>query len=111
MKKSAQIAINENVLDAWKEAKEALDKNYPGTLEWKRLRNCDAYVYVGPRFTYLKSFKTVVAFIDRELDTSCVFDVLRYVYCYTNCSSMHIAKFTHDYAGGEYGWIRRYYPV
>lgn len=111
MKKSAQIAINENVLEAWKEAKESLERNYPSSTEWKRLRNCTAEVYVGPRFTYLRSYNTIVAFIDKAFDTCCVFDVLRYVYGYTATSAKHIAKFRNDYAGVKYGWSRTYYPV
>lgn len=111
MRKSTIIAMNENVLEEWKEAKEALERDYPSSIEWKQLRSCSAEVYDGPRFAYLRSYNTVVAFIDKKFDTTCVFDVLRYVYGYTATSAQHIAKFRNDYAGIKYGHSRTYYPV
>ena len=111
MKKSTQLKINENVLEAWDEAKEALERDYPSSVEWKRLRSCTAEVYDGTRFVYLRSDNTIVAFIDKKIDSNCVYDVLRYVYGYTSTSAKHIAKFTNDYAGIKYGFRRTYYPV
>ena len=65
-----------------------------------RLRTCQAYVIETTNFIVLKSYYTVVAFIDKRTNT--MYDVLRTVYGYTATSAKHIAKFRHDYYFIEY---------
>ena len=69
--------------------------------KWKRLRSCTAEVNHTNRFVILRSYNTLVAFIDKNTDT--LYDVLRLVYGYTATSSKHIAKFNHDYGYGQWG--------
>lgn len=71
----------------------------------KRLRNCQATVYTSDRFYVLQSYNTIVAFIDRDTDT--LYDVLRFVYGYTNTSAQHIRKFEKDYCGSIWRCINR----
>ena len=71
----------------------------------KQLRNCQAKVYTSERFYVLQSYNTIVAFIDRETDT--LYDVLRFVYGYTNTSAQHIRKFEKDYSGSIFGCTNR----
>lgn len=111
MKKSVQLKINKNVIDSWEEAMDYFNRNLPKEVDWVRLRSCQAYVYETTRYIYLRSYGTIVAFIDKEFDVNCVYDGLRYVYGYTATSAQHIAKFRNDYAGIKYGWTRTYYPV
>lgn len=77
-----------------------------GLKKWKRLRSCSAEVSETENFYVLRSYNTLVAFIDRRSDT--LYDVLRYVYGYTATSSQHIAKFNHDYCTGNWGCANRY---
>ena len=70
----------------------------------KRLRSCTAYVYETHNYYFLRSYDTIVAFIDKETDIC--YDVLRLVYCFTATSAQHIAKFKHDYGTGTYGCQR-----
>lgn len=72
----------------------------------KRLRSCQAKVYISDRFYVLQSYHTIVAFIDRETDT--LYDVLRFVYGYTATSSQHIRKFEQDYGHSKWGCTFRY---
>lgn len=60
-------------------------------------RRCSAQVGVtnDGEFTYLRSYRTIVCFIDNL--TGEAFDVLRTVYGYTATSAQHISKFLHDY--------------
>ena len=58
-------------------------------------RSCKATVGKVGRFIYLRSYQTIVSFIDTGTDT--LFDVLRTEYGYTATSSQHIAKFRQDY--------------
>ena len=114
MKKSAQLAINEEVTAVLHEmrAKSATLCNPV------RLRNCSATVYslcddeTGEvLFEVLRSYNTIVAAIDPRTDT--LYDFLRYVYGYTPTSAQHISKFGKDYGRGKWGCAntRRYYPV
>lgn len=114
MKKSAQIAINQQVLSATKKFHEKhyyLDNN-------RKLRSCSASVAdavdceTGEVLYYvLTSYSTVVAIIDVQTDT--LIDVLRLVYGYTPTSAQHIAKFAQDYGSGRWGCTNtlRYYPM
>ena len=80
-----------------------------GDAYWKydniRLRYCSANVYVTPDYIVLKSYNTVVAFINKH--TREFFDILRYVYGYTSTSAQHIAKFRNDYSS-HFDWNKIY---
>ena len=105
MKKQEQKIINDFV-----------EKNYDVFLDMKadryfnytqnRLRYCTATVYQTDDYIVLKSYNTIVAFINRH--TGEAFDILRLVYGYTNTSAKHISYFFHDY---KHGKISTYYPI
>ena len=104
MKKSEQIAINEQVISLVNEFNAT--NNY--TLNWRKLRSCSAEVATvidsetGELLYYaLRSYNTVVAAIDVRTDT--LYDFLRYVYGYTATSAQHISKFSKDYGMGKWG--------
>lgn len=93
MKKDQQVVMNDYVV-----------KNYSAMMDeftekmWYnavRLRSCQACVYETENFFVLKSYNTIVAFIDKN--TRQKFDVLRKVYGYTSTSAEHITKFFTDY--------------
>ena len=71
------------------------NRENPSVGEWVRLRNCQAWVIVRDEFYVLKSYHTIIAFIDTKNGT--LYDFLRMVYGYSSTSSCHIAKFAHDY--------------
>lgn len=91
----------------------AVEQQYDVFKDWMRhadisienchqLRSCSAEVYdlVNTRtgevkYHVLKSYRTIVAFIDPVTNT--LYDVLRLVYGYTSTSAQHISKFSHDY--------------
>lgn len=87
MKKTEQNAINNECLKAIEEFNTCNDK--PENI--KRLDTCTAWTFTQGKYTVLKSYNTIVAFIDNE--TGVLYDVLRYVYGYTATSGKHIAKF------------------
>ena len=108
MKKSEQLAINEQVLTLIDDFNKT--NNYTGN--FKRLRSCSAEVApvidakTGELLYYvLRSYRTIVAAIDVRTDT--LYDFLRYVYGYTSTSAQHIAKFDHDYGNGKWGCTNR----
>ena len=108
MKKSEQLAINEQVLTLVNDFNTT--NNYTGN--FKRLRSCSAEVApimdaeTGELLYYvLRSYRTIVAAIDVRTDT--LYDFLRYVYGYTSTSAQHIAKFDHDYGNGKWGFTNR----
>lgn len=104
MKKSEQVAINEQVLSAIEKFNAShyyLDNN-------RKLRSCSAYVADAVDcetgeilYHVLTSYNTVVAIIDVQTDT--LYDFLRYVYGYSATSAQHIAKFGQDYGRGKWG--------
>ena len=100
MKKIEQIAVNEKVKIAYREAMAEI-KCLVDIGPAKRLRSCNAYVYETNKYYYLRSYDTIVAVIDKETDT--LYDFLRIAYGYTNTSAQHIAKFSHDYGAGKWG--------
>ena len=114
MKKSEQIAINQQVmaiLDQFHATHYYLDNN-------RRLRSCSASVADAidcetgeVLYSVLTSYNTVIALIDHRTDT--LYDFLRYVYGYTSTSAQHISKFSRDYGRGKWGCANtlRYYPV
>ena len=100
MKKSEQLAINEQVLNALTEFNNANVSTR--TDLWKQLRSCSAEVApavdneTGEVVYYvLRSYRTIVAIIDTR--TGILYDFLRYVYGFTSTSAQHIAKFSCDY--------------
>lgn len=64
-------------------------------LEEQPFRHCKAKVGRCGRYIYLRSYDTVVAFIDITKDTA--YDILRTEYGYTSTSAQHIAKFFKEY--------------
>ena len=77
-----------------------------------RLRSCSAEVFdlvednTGEvLYHVLRSYNTIVAFIDPTTDT--LYDVLRLVYGYTATSAQHISKFNQDYGMGKWGCANR----
>ena len=107
MRKNEQININAKCVDAWNKAKEFIGTEY----NVYRLRKCSATVLETEAYYFLKSYNTVIAFIDKESDT--LYDVLRYVYGYTSTSAQHIAKFNSDFGKGLYRCHTeyRYYDI
>ena len=78
----------------------------------RRLRSCSATVFdivddtTGEvLYHVLRSYQTIVAFIDPTTDT--LYDVLRKVYGYTATSAQHISKFGQDYGNGKWGCANR----
>ena len=109
MNKQRQLLINEKCITALNEVNNEISFN--GMQLVGRLRTCSAYVYETNGYYILKSYNTIVAFINKENDT--LYDVLRYVYGYTSTSAQHISKFNEDYCVGSWGCGRsfRYYAI
>lgn len=109
MKKEEQRIINDSILKEWEKATKELE--CIGEYTINRLRSCSAEVLTTEHYHFLKSYNTIIAFIDKNTDTC--YDVLRYVYGYTSTSAQHIAKFRHDYGYGKWGCTAelRYYQV
>ena len=110
MKKAEQIKINEKCLDCIDNVNaQILNEN--GIKNWHRLRSCNAEVGETSQYYILRSYNTLIAFIDKTDDT--LYDVLRFVYGYTATSAQNIAKFRHDYGMGKWGCDKeyRYYNV
>ena len=83
------------------------EKQNDGMENMGRLRTCNATVYENERYIILISYKTTVAFIDKQERKA--YDILRLVYGYTSTSAQHIAKFFNDYARGYEQY--RYYDI
>ena len=92
MKKEQQNTINNYVLKNYDVFKDTIGNDF---LNWKKLRSCSASVAETDDFFILKSYNTIVAFINKH--TGQKFDILRWVYGYTSTSAQHIAKFFQDY--------------
>ena len=86
-------AQNEIVLREWEKAyNEMISETH---YNHERLRSCTAETFETENYIFLRSYRTVVAFIDKHSHT--LYDVLRYVYGYTSTSAQHISKFWHDF--------------
>ena len=111
MKKADQIKINQEVAAAINQMQEDIKKE--DIVKVRRLRSCSAEVAESEHYYILRSYNTIVAFIDKRSDT--LYDALRLVYGYTATSAKHIAKFNQDYSRDPYAWncsrSLRYYPV
>ena len=104
MKKSEQLAINEQVLEYLQVYNDWVDSHNVAP-NWKKLRSCSAEVAQIGNWYVLRSYRTIVAIIDIKTDT--LYDFLRYVYGYTATSAQHISKFDHDYGMGKWGCANR----
>lgn len=71
----------------------------------KKLRYCQACVIETDHYYILRSYRTIVAVIDKETDV--LYDVLRWVYGYTSTSAQHISKFEKDYCKGKWSCADR----
>ena len=91
MKKSEQIKINNEVLSALLD----IDFNKESVINKIRLNKCKAHVDETQNYYILVSYKSIVAFIDKN--THICYDILRYTYGYTSTSAQHIAKFRNAY--------------
>ena len=109
MKKEEQRIINDSIFREFVKATQELECSSAYTIN--RLRSCSAEVLTTEHYHFLRSYNTIVAFIDKNTDTC--YDVLRLVYGYTSTSSQHIAKFRHDYGYEKWGCTAelRYYPA
>lgn len=92
--KTHQNVINNLAIREWNYAMKYLDgcPDY----SFKRLRYCNAIVYITDRYFILKSYNTLVACINRY--TGIQVDMLRYEYKFTRTSAQHISKFFNDYS-------------
>ena len=118
MTKYEQKCVNLNIDGAYETFKIALFSQATTLTNHKRLRSCSATVFdivdnaTGEVLYHsLRSYNTIVAFIDVQTDT--LYDVLRLVYGYTSISAQHISKFAQDYGSDRWGCANtlRYYPV
>lgn len=101
-KKEMQKIENETVEKAWEKAKKVWDNAYKRLDEFERLNYCQAETYQTRGYSFLISYKTIVAFID---DNGNMFDVLRLVYGYTTTSAKHISKFRNKFRHvSEHTW-------
>ena len=91
MKKSEQFKINNEVLSAIIE----LGTYKESVINKIRLNKCKAHVDETQNYYILVSYKSIVAFIDKN--THICYDILRYTYGYTSTSAQHIAKFRNAY--------------
>lgn len=104
-RKEEQRILNSYVeknYDVFKDCKADYYWNY----HHERLFKCSATVYQTPDFIVLKSYNTIVAFVNRHSGEG--FDILRLVYGYTSTSAQHIRKFFNMYARAK---INTYYPI
>ena len=92
MNKNQQQAMNDYVLKNYDVFRDTIATEF---LKWNRLRSCSAYVAETKDFFILKSYNTIVAFINKYSGQK--FDFLRYVYGYTSTSAQHISKFFREY--------------
>lgn len=97
MKKTEQEDIN-RIADKYFD--EAMEEYANWHKDLGRLRTCSAGVYETDNFYLLRSYRTIIAVIDKRTDT--LYDVLRIVYGYTATSAQHISKFESDYCSGKW---------
>lgn len=102
MRKADQLLVNEAIDKSWGEVWEA---QRICNVTWTRLRTCQPEVAKVECFYVLKSYSTVVAWIDTRTDT--LYDFLREVYGYTTTSAQHISKFEKDYCAGKWNCAER----
>ena len=69
---------------------------------WKKYRNCQATFCETECYYVLKSYDTIIGVANKSTHDG--FDVLRFVYHFTNTSAQHLSKFFNDYAHKIYRW-------
>ena len=95
-----QEHINNMCLDVYRKA---FDEYLNDESNVKPLRKCSAEVYETAGYFLLRSYRTLVAVIEKSSGTC--YDILRVAYGYTATSAQHIAKFSNDYGNGKrYTW-------
>ena len=67
MKKEEQRIINATILTEWEKAKQELACSSEYAVN--RLRSCTAEVLTTERYHFLRSYNTIIAFIDKNTDT------------------------------------------
>lgn len=93
---------NQLVEQAWEKAKKIFANSSKELDELERLDYCKAWTYQTRGYSFLVSYKTLVAFVD---DNGNMYDVLRLVYDYTSTSAKHISKFRHKFRHvSEHTW-------
>lgn len=97
-KNEMQNLSNEICLDVFNDAMREYYENYRSR---GQLRSCKAVVLETDSYYILRSYNTIVAIIDKAIDTG--YDCLRQVYGYTSTSAQHINKFFKDYGRGKWG--------
>lgn len=102
MTKYEQKCINLDATMHYDAFKDALRSQNTTLTNNARLRSCSATVFdivdntTGEvLYRVLRSYATIVAFVDERTNT--MYDVLRLVYGYTATSAQHISKFHRDY--------------
>lgn len=105
MTKMKQFEINDICA---KEYEKAMNEycDIESEISCKKLRNCQATVFETENYYLLKSYRTIVAFINKNTDY--LYDVLRGVYGYTATSAQHISKFEKDYCKGTWNCAERF---
>ena len=104
MKKLEQEQMNayvEKSYDVFRDVEADAHWNY----DVNRLRTCSASVYETPDYIVLRSYNTIVAYINKH--TREFFDILRLVYGYTATSAQHISKFRNDFRS-TFDWSKIY---
>lgn len=102
MRKEEQIRINVLCEAIWNNAMKEYHEEFRNReTPWRRLRSCKAFTVETDNYIYLKSYKTIIAVIDKKSDT--LYDLLRGVYGYTSTSAQHISKFNRDCGAGKWG--------
>ena len=96
-KRENQALCNQICVEVFENAMAELN----GDCNYKHLRTCSAVVFETENYYILQSDRTPIAVIAKSTDT--LYDVLRYVYGYTETSAQHISKFEHEYGRGKRG--------
>lgn len=97
MRKQDQIKMNDEVMARIEAVNAEIEE---GVKDLGQLRSCSARVGETENYYILKSYRTIIAAIDKRDDT--LVDFLRYVYGYTATSAQHINKFGKDYGRGTW---------
>ena len=105
MTKMEQFEINNICAIEFEKAMDEYSK-IKSEITSKKLRSCTAEVFETENYYLLKSYRTIVAFINKNTDY--LYDVLRGVYGYTATSAQHISKFEKDYCKGTWNCAKRF---
>lgn len=101
-KKEIQKLENQLVENACNKEQKVWDNASKELYEFERLDYCQAETYQTRGYSFLRSYNTIVTFID---DSGNLFDVLRLVYGYTSTSAKHISKLRNKFRHvSEHTW-------